>query len=120
MEKLRENANRVHQLTGLVLSPHYGASKLRWCLENLREVRTFVSDAPNDVVIFSAALPQALASLVGAEAGWAISSFGSMLAAIVITPFVAAATVLLYLDLRVRAEGLDLELDAIDVFDRAG
>jgi hypothetical protein len=29
-------------------------------LENLREVRTLVSDAPNDVVIFSAALPEAL------------------------------------------------------------
>ncbi|MGH8378009.1 MAG: FGGY family carbohydrate kinase [Gammaproteobacteria bacterium] len=30
---------RVHDLTGLVLSPHYGASKLAWCLENLNPVR---------------------------------------------------------------------------------
>jgi hypothetical protein len=32
----------------------------------------------------------------------------------------AGATVLLYLDTRVRAEGLDLELAAGDAFDRAG
>lgn len=31
-------ADRVHDITGLVLSPHYGASKLRWCLENVPEV----------------------------------------------------------------------------------
>jgi len=31
-------ARRVHQLTGLVLSPHYGASKLRWCLDEVEEV----------------------------------------------------------------------------------
>lgn len=31
-------ADRVHAITGLVLSPHYGASKLRWCLDHLPEV----------------------------------------------------------------------------------
>ncbi|NGP53951.1 FGGY family carbohydrate kinase [Thioalkalivibrio sp. XN8] len=31
---------RVHRLTGLVISPHYGASKLRWCLDNLPAVAT--------------------------------------------------------------------------------
>ena len=30
---------RVHELTGLVLSPHYGASKLRWCLDTLEPVQ---------------------------------------------------------------------------------
>jgi glycerol kinase len=29
----------VHELTGLVLSPHYGASKLRWCLDHLPQVQ---------------------------------------------------------------------------------
>lgn len=29
---------RVHDITGLVLSPHYGVSKLRWCLEHLPAV----------------------------------------------------------------------------------
>ncbi len=31
-------AERVHDITGLVLSPHYGASKFRWCLEHLPAV----------------------------------------------------------------------------------
>ncbi|NHA15877.1 FGGY family carbohydrate kinase [Thioalkalivibrio sp. XN279] len=29
---------RVGEITGLVVSPHYGASKLRWCLDELPEV----------------------------------------------------------------------------------
>ena len=29
----------IRRATGLVLSPHYGASKLRWCLDELPEVR---------------------------------------------------------------------------------
>jgi glycerol kinase len=32
------DAERVHAVTGLVVSPHYGASKLRWCLDELDEV----------------------------------------------------------------------------------
>src|SRR5574340_73459 len=36
---LTPQAARVHSVTGLVLSPHYGASKLAWCLENLPAVR---------------------------------------------------------------------------------
>jgi len=31
--------SRVRERTGLVLSPHYGASKLRWCLDNIDAVR---------------------------------------------------------------------------------
>ncbi|MGD8378303.1 MAG: FGGY family carbohydrate kinase, partial [Gammaproteobacteria bacterium] len=30
---------RIQRLTGLRLSPHYGAAKLAWCLDNLPEVR---------------------------------------------------------------------------------
>ncbi len=36
---LSRRAAEVHELTGLPLSPHYGASKLRWCLDHLPEVR---------------------------------------------------------------------------------
>ncbi len=36
---LARRAEDVHRLTGLTLSPHYGASKLRWCLDHLPEVR---------------------------------------------------------------------------------
>ncbi|CAN5137557.1 glycerol kinase GlpK [soil metagenome] len=31
---------RLREITGLVASPHYGASKLRWCLDHLQEVRS--------------------------------------------------------------------------------
>lgn len=36
---LRAHAEEVRARTGLVLSPHYGASKLRWCLDHLPAVR---------------------------------------------------------------------------------
>jgi glycerol kinase len=35
---LNARAAEIHARTGLVLSPHYGASKLRWCLDNLPAV----------------------------------------------------------------------------------
>ncbi len=40
LKGLERRAGDVHRLTGLPLSPHYGASKLRWCLDHLPEVRT--------------------------------------------------------------------------------
>lgn len=39
LKRLHGHAERIHQITGLFLSAHYGASKLRWCLDNLAEVR---------------------------------------------------------------------------------
>ncbi|HKS93687.1 MAG TPA: FGGY family carbohydrate kinase [Gammaproteobacteria bacterium] len=39
IQTLAPHAARVHRITGLVLSAHYGASKLRWCLKKLRAVR---------------------------------------------------------------------------------
>jgi len=36
---LRMLEPRIRELSGLVLSPHYGASKLRWCLDNLPPVQ---------------------------------------------------------------------------------
>lgn len=39
VEQLQNHRNAIQQLTGLVLSPHYGASKLRWCLDELPEVQ---------------------------------------------------------------------------------
>jgi hypothetical protein len=65
------------------------------------------------------ALPQALASWIGLDRGWPLLALGSTVAEVVVVPFVAAATVLLYFDLRVRTEGLDIEMTAIDVLDRA-
>lgn len=39
LRSIARKAEEVQQLTGLPLSPHYGASKLRWCLDHLPEVR---------------------------------------------------------------------------------
>ncbi len=39
LERLAPKAARIRELTGLVLTPHYGASKMRWCLDNLPAVR---------------------------------------------------------------------------------
>lgn len=39
VEALRPREAWIHERTGLFLTPHYGASKLRWCLEHLPEVR---------------------------------------------------------------------------------
>jgi glycerol kinase len=35
LEQFADHEARIHAITGLVLSPHYGVSKLRWCLDNL-------------------------------------------------------------------------------------
>jgi glycerol kinase len=40
LKGLARRADDVHRLTGLPLSPHYGASKLRWCLDHLPAVRS--------------------------------------------------------------------------------
>ncbi|MCE3284478.1 MAG: glycerol kinase [Steroidobacteraceae bacterium] len=41
---LGARAQWVRELTGLPLSPHYGASKLRWCLDELPAVRLALRD----------------------------------------------------------------------------
>jgi uncharacterized membrane protein len=66
------------------------------------------------------ALPQAVAAWLDFGSAWVLVTLGAIAADIVIMPFVAAATVLLYFDLRVRTEGLDLEMTAARVLDRAG
>jgi glycerol kinase len=39
VEKLRHEEAAIRSQTGLPLSPHYGASKLRWCLDEIEAVR---------------------------------------------------------------------------------
>jgi glycerol kinase len=43
-QHLSAHADWVRELTGLPLSPHYGASKLRWCLDELPAVRLALRD----------------------------------------------------------------------------
>lgn len=40
LHSLRSHAKQIHLTTGLFLSPHYGASKLRWCLDHLPRVQS--------------------------------------------------------------------------------
>jgi len=65
-------------------------------------------------------LPQVLVGLFGLDVAWPLLAAGNILGAVIATPFVAAATVLLYLDLRIRTEGLDLEMSARELLDGAG
>ncbi|MEZ5561971.1 MAG: FGGY family carbohydrate kinase [Gammaproteobacteria bacterium] len=39
LETLGEHAGMIRARTGLVLTPHYGASKMRWCLDHLPAVQ---------------------------------------------------------------------------------
>ncbi|MDH5445014.1 MAG: FGGY family carbohydrate kinase [Gammaproteobacteria bacterium] len=39
LKQFKPRAEEIHKTTGLFLSPHYGASKLRWCLENYPELQ---------------------------------------------------------------------------------
>src|SRR5215471_9929208 len=64
-------------------------------------------------------LPQAVALAIGFRVGWPLAALGRIAAETVVVPFTAAATVLLYLDLRVRTEGLDIEMSAARTLDRA-
>lgn len=44
VKALASHARRVRRLTGLVLSPHYGATKLAWCLKHVPAVRQAARD----------------------------------------------------------------------------
>jgi len=45
LAQLSRSGHRVHALTGLPLSPHYGASKIRWCLDHVPAVRSTADEA---------------------------------------------------------------------------
>jgi hypothetical protein len=65
-------------------------------------------------------IPTVLSLLVGtAGFGWLLTAAAGTLSALITMPVVAGTSVLIYLDLRVRTEGLDIELDAIDAFPSA-
>ena len=57
------------------------------------------------------AVPTLIAAAVGLDNGWILLAAAGIVSTLVTTPMVAAATVLLYLDLRIRTEGLDLQLE---------
>jgi hypothetical protein len=66
-----------------------------------------------------AAIPTIIAVFVPSPGDWIVLAAGEAAAALVTTTALVGASVLLYIDLRARTEGLDLELRAVDAFDRA-
>ena len=44
LTSFQTHATQIQSLTGLFLSAHYGASKLRWCLDNLPEVQAALAE----------------------------------------------------------------------------
>lgn len=65
-------------------------------------------------------IPQTIALLIGLKWGWILVAAGSILTAIITTPFVAIVATLVYFDARIRQEGLDLEIMAADLGGPAG
>ena len=56
-------------------------------------------------------VPLVVSLFLGTEGiGWVIPAAVGLITQLITMPFVASVTVLIYLDLRVRTEGLDLEL----------
>lgn len=68
------------------------------------------------VAVTDAVLRTALTSIAAVVAdrswGWVADAVLSSVAALVVLPFIAGVSALLYIDLRTRNEGLDLQLDA--------
>lgn len=70
--------------------------------------------------LFESALglvPTLLSTILGTDGvAWVLPAAVGILTQLITLPVVAGITVLIYLDLRVRTEGLDLELDAVEAF----
>ncbi len=64
------------------------------------------------------AMTDVLGLFVGLRVGWIILAAGRAATGLIIVPIVALSAVLCYLDLRIRLEGLDLELAVTERFDR--
>jgi hypothetical protein len=64
-------------------------------------------------------VPELLASLLPSPFDWLASAVVSGAVAMVVTTALVSMSVLLYLDLRIRTEGLDIELEATDAFAHA-
>jgi hypothetical protein len=65
-------------------------------------------------------LPELISQILGTGGlGWLLAAAVGVLTQLITIPVVAGITVLIYLDLRVRTEGLDLELEAIEAFPAA-
>jgi len=91
------------------------ARRFWWCVGVW--ILSFIIEAAVNAML--SAIPGALAELgIPVTADYLVPAFEAF-SKLVTAPFVVGVCVLLYLDLRVRTEGLDLELEAADAFARA-
>jgi hypothetical protein len=63
-----------------------------------------------------ALIPEVASFLVPEDWRWVLQGIGRSAVSLLLAPFAAGVCILLYLDLRVRTEGLDIELAATDAF----
>ena len=62
-------------------------------------------------------LPSSIAASLGDDGyGWIVVGLASVMFATITTAFIAIASVIFYLDLRVRSEGMDIEINALELF----
>lgn len=54
-------------------------------------------------------LPSVISLIIGTDRAWPLISVAAMLSSLVLVPFTSGAMTLLYLDIRFRTEGLDIE-----------
>ena len=64
-------------------------------------------------------VPSVAALAIGLKYGWPLLAAGSILSALITTPFVAIVATLIYFDGRIRQEGFDLQLMADDLARRS-
>jgi hypothetical protein len=64
-------------------------------------------------------VPSFAALAIGLKYGWPLLAAGSILSALITTPFVAIVATLIYFDGRIRQEGFDLELMADELARRS-
>jgi hypothetical protein len=65
-------------------------------------------------------LPSTIAAELGdGSAGWIVVGVASVMFGTLTTAFIALASVIFYLDLRVRVEGMDIEVNAVELFPEA-
>lgn len=62
-------------------------------------------------------LPSSIAAGLGDDGyGWIVVGLASVMFATITTAFIAIGSVIFYLDLRVRSEGMDIEINAVELF----
>ncbi len=103
IQAMRRSARLVHRRFWMVLGVALLSGLVEWLFETAIGL-----------------LPSLLSLLLGTDGiAWVLPAAVGILTQLITTPVVAGITVLIYLDLRVRTEALDLELEAIEAFPAA-